>query len=165
MRVKLQPAVADDAESIAALRNAVADDLTFRHGRGPWTAYATTAAVLLDLRNSRLHVALHRGEVIASLVLATRRPWAVAAPSATQAERPLYLCALAVAPECQRQGIGRACLEAAVGIARRAKADAVHLCAFAHAAGNGEFFRRTGWREIDCVSVHGAPCLCFERLV
>ena len=34
LHVKLQPATTEDAESIAALRNAVSDDLTFKHGRG-----------------------------------------------------------------------------------------------------------------------------------
>lgn len=50
MRIKVQPALPEDAESIAALRNAVSDDLTFRHGRGSWTAHCTTAEILFDLR-------------------------------------------------------------------------------------------------------------------
>src|SRR4051812_37996607 len=77
MALKLQPATPEDAEAIAALRNAVSDDLTFRHGRGWWTAHYTTAGVLFDLRHAMLFAALQRGEVVASLRLATRKPWAI----------------------------------------------------------------------------------------
>lgn len=35
MRVTLRLATPEDAEAIAALRNAVSDDLTFKHGNCP----------------------------------------------------------------------------------------------------------------------------------
>src|SRR6185312_1714772 len=119
MHVKIQAATTEDAESIAALRNAISDDLTFTHGRGPWTAHCTTAAVLSDLREARLFVALHRGEVIATVKLSTKKPWAVDPKCFSKASRPCYLTAMTVAPELQRQGIGRQCLEQAAVLARR----------------------------------------------
>jgi ribosomal protein S18 acetylase RimI-like enzyme len=163
MRLKLQPATQEDAEAIAALRNAVSDDLTFKHGRGGWTSHSTTAAVLSDLRHDQLLVALHRGEAIATLKLATRNPWRCDLPRFRQARRPLYLAALAVAPELQRQGHGRACLAEAVKIARRAKADVIFLEALDHpAAGAGDFCTKCGGREIGRTVDRAGPFIYYE---
>ena len=165
MRVQLQLATAGDAESIAALRNAVSDDLTFRHGKGPWTHHCTTAGVLLDARNARLYVVLHHDEVIATLVLATKRPWAIDRKYFAPVKRPLYLTSMVVAPDRQREGIGRACLAEAVKLARRAKAGAIFLDAYDHAAGAGPFYARCGCREAGRVTYRGAPLLYFELLL
>jgi GNAT superfamily N-acetyltransferase len=163
MRLKLQTATAEDAEAIAALRNAVSDDLTFRHGKGPWTSHCTTAGVLFDLRNAMLFVALHRGEAVATLKLATKKPWAIDLSYFPKAKRPLYLTAMAVAPELQRQGLGRACLAEAVKIARRAKADAVFLDAYDHsAAGAGAFYTKCGCRETGRVTYRQVPLIYYE---
>ncbi|MBL9219337.1 MAG: GNAT family N-acetyltransferase [Opitutaceae bacterium] len=163
MRLKLQPATTEDAEAIAALRNAVSDDLTFRHGKGPWTSHCTTAGVLFDLRNAMLFVALHRGEAVATLKLATTKPWAIDLKYFPKAKRPLYLTAMAVAPELQRQGLGRTCLAEAVKIARRAKAGAIFLDAYDHpAAGAGAFYTKCGCRETGRVTYRQVPLIYYE---
>ncbi len=166
MRVKLEPASPEDAEAIAALRNGVSDDLTFRHGQGWWTGHCTTAGILADLREGRLFVALHRGEAIATLKLGTKKPWAIDLSYFPKAKRPLYLTSMAVAPEHQRQGIGRACLEQAVKIARREGADALFLDAYDHpAAGAGPFYAKCGWRETGRASYRKVPLIYYERKV
>ena len=166
MRLKLQPAGAEDAEAIAALRNAVSDDLTFKHGRGWWTAHCTTAGVLFDLRNAMLFVALHRGEAVATLKLASKKPWAIDRKYFTKARRPLYLTSMAVAPELQRQGLGRACLADAVKFARRAQADAIFLDAYDHAAaGAGGFYAKCGYRETGRVRYRDVPLIYYELLL
>jgi GNAT superfamily N-acetyltransferase len=166
MRLKLQPATAEDAEAIAALRNAVSDDLTFKHGKGPWTSHCTTADVLFDLRNAQLHVALHRDEVIASLVLFTKKPWAIDLKHFSKVKRPLYLTAMVVAPEHQRQGLGRAALAEVVKLARRAKADAIFLDAWDHpAAGAGPFYAKCGWKETGRATYREAPLIYYERVL
>jgi GNAT superfamily N-acetyltransferase len=164
MRLKLQPATPEDAESIAALRNAVSDDLTFKHGKGWWTSHCTTAGVLSDLRHARLYVALHRGEAVASLVLATEKPWAIDRGCFSKVKRPLYLLSMVVAPELQRQGHGRACVEEAVKLARRAKADAIFLDAYDHAAGAGGFYAKCGFKETGRATYRGAALVYYERL-
>lgn len=165
MRLKLQPATPEDAESVAALRNAVSDDLTFRHGKGWWTGHCTTAGVLLDLRNARLYVALHRGAVVASLVLAAKKPWAIDLKFFSKAPRPLYLLSMVVAPDLQRQGHGRACLEEAVKLARRLKAGAIFLDAYDHAAGAGGFYAKCGFTETGRAIYRGVALTYYERLL
>ena len=163
MRLKLQPATTEDAEAIAALRNAVSDDLTFRHGKGWWTGHSTTAGVLFDLRNGMLFVALQRGEVVASLKFAARKPWAIDLKHFPGVRQPLYLTAMAVAPEFQRRGLGRACLAEAVKIARRAKTDAICLDAYDHpAAGAGPFYAKCGCRETGRARYKGVPLIYYE---
>lgn len=166
MGLKLQPAEAEDAEAIAALRNAVSDDLTFKHGKGWWTGHCTTAGVLFDLRNAMLFSGLYRGDVVATLRLATKKPWAIDLKYFSKAKRPFYLTAMAVAPDLQRQGLGRACLEQAVKIARRRGADAIFLDAYDHpAAGAGPFYAKCGWRETGRASYRQVPLIYYERAV
>lgn len=166
MRVKLQAAAAEDAEAIAALRNAISDDLTFKHGKGSWTEHHTTAGVLLALRNNRLLVALHRDEAIATLVLATTKPASIDLRHFSQAKRPLYLTAMAVAPEFQGRGVGRACLIEAVKIARQARADAIFLDAYDHAAaGAGGFYAKCGFRETGRGRYRDLPLTFYEYLI
>ena len=163
MRVKLQPAETEDAEAIAALRNAVSDDLTFKHGRGNWTRYSTTAAVLRELRRDKIYVVLHRDEVVASLVLGTTKPASIDLKFFPRLKRPLYLTEMVVAPDLQHRGIGRGCIGEVRKLARRAKAEAILLETDDHRdAGAGPFFARCGWRECGRVTHRAAPLLYFE---
>ena len=164
MGLKLLEASPDDAPAIADLRNAAAVDLTERHGQGPWTGSCTAKGVLFDLRTSRVFIARRRGRILATLRLATKKPWAIDRSYFTPCDRPLYLTSMAVAPELQRQGIGRQCLEAVDDLARRWPADAVLLDAFDHAAaGAGEFYRKCGYREVGRVTYRKVPLIYFER--
>ncbi|HWA27085.1 MAG TPA: GNAT family N-acetyltransferase [Lacunisphaera sp.] len=166
MRLKLQLATADDAEAIAALRNAVSDDLTFRYGKGAWTGYCTTAGVLHDQRTGMVIVALHHDEAIATLTLSTRKPWAIDLKHFSKVKRPLYLTAMAVAPDHQRQGLGRAALAETVKIARRNKADAIFLDAWDHpAAGAGPFYAKCGWKETGRTTYRSVPLIYYELLL
>jgi GNAT superfamily N-acetyltransferase len=158
-------ATADDAESIAALRNAVADDLTSRHGRGWWSRQNTPKGVLFEQRISKVYVARARRKFVATFRLATKKPWAIDPAYFTRVDRPIYLHAVAVAPTHQGRGIGSRCLEAAEMIARDWPANAIRVDAFDHAAGAGEFYRKHGFREVGCVTYRGVPLIYFERLL
>ncbi len=77
MDFNLQPATAADAAAIAALRTAVAEHLTRQHGRGPWSSKVSEKGVLYALRMSRVFVARDGAEILATLRLATKKPWAI----------------------------------------------------------------------------------------
>ncbi len=164
----LEPATASDAVVIAALRNAVADDLTQKHGRGWWSGQCSERGVLFDLRHSSVYVVRHDGAtpIIATLRLATKKPWAIDRKYFTPCARPLYLTAMAIAPARQRQALGRQCLAAAVEIARRFPSQAICLDAFDHdRAGAGPFYAKCGFREVGRVTYRSVPLIYFERLV
>ena len=65
MRFRLQPATADDAAALAGLHSAVADDLTRRHGRGPWSSGTSEKGVLYAMRTSNVFVARAGAEIMA----------------------------------------------------------------------------------------------------
>lgn len=162
----LELARAADAPEIAALRNAVAGDLTARFGTGGWSGQCTERGVAWDIRSSSVFVARDHGAIIATLRLATKKPWAIDRSHFTAVARPLYLTTMAVSPTRQRQGLGRRCVDAALEITRRWPADAIFLDAFDHElAGAGEFYRKCGFREVARVTYRGVPLIYFENLL
>jgi ribosomal protein S18 acetylase RimI-like enzyme len=107
--VKLTFAVATpaDAAAIGALRTEVAMELDRMHGRGHWSSGVTEKSVLRGIQTS--HVLLAReGEVlVATLRLATKKPWAIDPVYFQKVSKALYLTDMAVAPGRQRRGLGR----------------------------------------------------------
>jgi len=114
MDLSFQAGTPKDAVTIALLHTAVADHLTQGHGRGPWSSRATEKGVLYAMRTSRVFVAWEGPEIIATLRLATKKPWAINTSYFTACHRPLYLLAMAVlvaqalppadAPRLERRG-------------------------------------------------------------
>jgi GNAT superfamily N-acetyltransferase len=165
MPLLLRPARADDALAIARLRAAVAEDLTSRYGKGHWSSAGSERGVLFQLRTSNVFVARDESSVIATLILATKKPWAIDRSYFTDCERPLYLSDMAVVPGLQRQGVGRLCIEEARRIGREWPADAIRLDAYDSAAGAGDFYRKCGFREVGRVIYRTTPLIYFEMLL
>jgi GNAT superfamily N-acetyltransferase len=165
MSIKLNLANTADAPAIASLRSAVAETLTSRHGQGPWSAAGTEKGVHFALRNSLVYVVRQRNQLIATLTLSTRKPWAIDRKYFTACNRPLYLTSMAVVPDRQRQGIGRLCVAAAAKVAKRWPGDALCLDAYDAEAGAGEFYRKCGFREVGRASYRNVPLVYFEMLL
>lgn len=161
----LLPAERRDAEAIAALRVAVAEALTARFGRGQWSVAGTIASVEHALERGGLFVVRERGTIAATLILTTRKPWAIDPTRFTGTRRALYLTSMAVDPAQQRRGIGRGCLAAADGIARDWPAEYIRLDAYDAEAGAGGFYARCGYREVDRVIYRKTPLIYYERAV
>ena len=161
----LHVAAAGDAAAVAALRTAAAENLTSRFGAGHWSSEATERGVLLAMRYSTVYVVRWRGRVIATLTIATRKPWAIDRSYFTPVKRPLYLVDMAVDPRSQRQGVGRQCIDEAVAICRSLSADAICLDAYDAEAGAGDFYRKCGFREVGRATYRGTPLVYFEKLV
>jgi GNAT superfamily N-acetyltransferase len=165
MRLELTSAGPADAPALAALHTAVAERLTSLYGHGPWSSQATEKGVLFAMRNRKVFVAREDGEIIATLHLATKKPWAIDRHYFAPCEKPLYLLGMAVAPARQRQGIGRRCLEEVERIARAWPADAIRLDAYDARAGAGSFYARCGYTEVGRVTYRNAPLIYYERLL
>jgi ribosomal protein S18 acetylase RimI-like enzyme len=166
MRIHLQEARDEDAAAIAALRMATSRQLTADYGHGTWSYTAETEwSVRADMITAHIYIARLHGVVAATLRLSVRPPWLGAIDFFTPVATPLYLTTMAVAPKFQRQGIGRACLEAAKRIAARWPADALRLDAYDAAAGAGDFYRKTGFTEVKRGKYNGTPLIYFEYLV
>lgn len=165
MNLNLELAPSGAAAEIAALRNAAAGRLNQLYGPGPWAGNCTERGVLYDMRESKVFVARRGARLIASFRLVTKKPWAIDTKYFTAVKRPLYLLTMAVAPEEQRQGIGRWCLEEARRLAREWPADALRLDAFDAPAGAGPFYCKCGFRETGRATYRGCPLVYCEMLV
>jgi GNAT superfamily N-acetyltransferase len=159
---RFQPANPADTASLAALHTAVANHLTGLHGQGPWSQKTSEKGVLYAMRTSQVFVARSGKEIVGTLRLATKKPWAIDTRYFSACRRPLYLLAMAVTPDRQRQGIGRWCLQEALRVAEAWPADAVRLDAYDAQAGGGGFYARCGWTERGRVSYRGAPLIYYE---
>jgi GNAT superfamily N-acetyltransferase len=161
----ISTATPDDAAGIAAVRNGAAERLTREYGRGHWSGYTTDQGVLRGIDTSRVLVARIGNAIVGTLRLATKKPWAIDVKYFADSKRPLYLVDMAVAPESQREGVGRQLLEAAARMARGWEADAIRLDAYDHAAGAGGFYEKCGFEEVGRAIYRGVPLIYFQRLL
>ena len=165
MDLELVPATPDQAAEIAALQTAVAADLTERFGTGPWSAAVSERMALFHQRTGVVYVARQGGQLIATLRLCTKKPWAIDRTYFTAVKKPLYLHDMAVAPAWQRRGVGTTCLDRARRIAVGWPADAIRLDAFDAPAGAGDFYRKCGFREVGRVTYRKVPLVYFEAVL
>jgi GNAT superfamily N-acetyltransferase len=165
MKLSFSVAELTDASALAALHSAVAEDLTRRYGRGPWSSLTTEQGVLFAMRHSRVVVARKGKNIVGTLHLPTKKPWAIDVSYFTPVKKALYLTGMAVTPTLQRQGIGRKLLEEAAKQARAWPADAIRLDAFDANAGAGTFYAKCGFREVGRVTYRKAPLIYFELLL
>jgi GNAT superfamily N-acetyltransferase len=165
VRVKLQAASAADVSDLVSLHIAASRQLTAQYGKGPWSGGVTEKGVLFAMRNSTVYVARHRGRLMATLTLSTKKPWAIDKKYFAASQRPLYLVGMAVSPDAQRQGVGRLCINEACRIARKWPGDAIRLDAWDAEAGAGEFYRKCGFREVGRATYRNAPLIYFEMLL
>jgi len=165
MPLRFQQAAAGDAAELAALHTAVADHLTERHGRGAWSSQASEKSLLYAMRVSRVLVAWEGAEIVGTLRLATKKPWAIDTSYFATCRKALYLLAMAVKPARQGRGIGRRCLEEAAKQARAWPAEAIRLDAFDAEAGAGGFYARCGYTEVGRTLFRNTALIYFELLL
>lgn len=163
--IRLERARIGEAAAIAALRTAANAALTDRFGAGFWSGIVTERWVRFRMRNESVFVVRRRGRILATLILAAKKPWSIDRTCFSPVTRPLYLIEMAVDPACQREGIGRACLAEAARIAATRRADAILLDAFDAKAGAGGFYRACGFREVGRATYRRVPLIYFERRV
>jgi GNAT superfamily N-acetyltransferase len=154
-----------DAEALAAMRTAVAHDLSKQFGHGHWSSIVTVKSVLRGLPHARVLVACEREAIVGTLRMATKKPWAIDRAYFVEVPRPLYLTDMAVAPARQRHDIGRHLIEAAKKATRDWPAQAIRLDAYDGLAGAGPFYVRCGFAEAGRVTYRGVPLVYYEWLV
>jgi GNAT superfamily N-acetyltransferase len=107
------------------VRVAAADRLTRDFGDGHWSAHTHEGAVARDIAASRVLVARAGKRIVGTLTLQTKKPWAADLTYFTPCTKPIYLINMAVAPDRQRAGVGRALLDHALIVARDIPVDAI----------------------------------------
>ncbi|RPJ53102.1 MAG: GNAT family N-acetyltransferase [Acidobacteria bacterium] len=165
MRLSIALATEADVEAIAVLRTAAADHLTAEYGHGHWSSATSSRGVSGDLKNSAVLIARSGTDIVGTLRLARKKPWAIDPAYFTTVARPLYLTSMAVHPVSQRRGVGHRLLEAAVDTVRNWHGDAIRLDAYDAPAGAGGFYLKCGFCEVGRVTYRNVPLIYFEFLV
>jgi len=165
MQIELERARPEDAAALVALRTAVNQRLASKFGEGYWIAKLTERGALFAMRNFMVYVVRGKSELIATLALSKKKPWAIDKTYFTRSERPVYLIAMAVHPRLQSTGIGTECIAQARRIALAHSADAIRLDAYDTPAGAGEFYRKCGFSEMGRATYRGAPLIYYELLL
>lgn len=165
MRVTFGVAEERHARVIAAVRTAAARDLTARFGEGQWSGEPTDRGVLASLRQSHVLVARSGSAIVGTCRLSRKKPWAIDTAYFEPSTRPIYLTDMAVRPDYQGAGVGRALLQEAERTARSLGADAIRLDAYDAEAGAGEFYANCGFLFAGRVLYRGVALLYFERVL
>jgi predicted N-acetyltransferase YhbS len=155
---------ADDVKALAALRAAIAQDMTGRFGEGAWSAVPSKVTVMKQMRASRVLVARRESKVVGTVRLATAKPLAFDSSAFTPVSQALYVLGLAVAPQMRNRGLGRALMDAAKEAASSSGMDALWLDAYDHEAGAGPFYAKCGFRHVGNTSRNNQSLLYYEWL-
>jgi GNAT superfamily N-acetyltransferase len=158
-----------DAEELAALRNAVATDQLQRFGVKSFNT--TSRGILCDLRWGEILVARRKNskekvdQIVSSLLLVKKKPWAIDVSYFTPVEHPLYVRAMNTLPSFQHQGAGSRLLQYALKMAKRNGCDVVRLDAFDAPHGAGDFYLKCGFAPRGGALFRATPHLYFEYLL
>jgi predicted N-acetyltransferase YhbS len=154
-----------DGVALLALRLAVDRDQERRFGKARWTTAITEKSIARGLRTSRILLASREGEVIATLRMERKKPWAIDLADFTPARQAVYLHDVDVAPHLQRQGVGRRLMEEAKIAAREWMAEAIRVDAYDGPSGAGAFYAKCGFKEVGHKTYRSVPLVYFEMLL
>lgn len=163
--IALQLAKEREAGAIAELLSAAADTLTMQYGTGHWSKHSSDRGVRWLMRIGKVYVVRESDRIVATLTLTPRKPWAIDIDHFTNVTNAVYMLSMAVAPDRQGYGVGRACVELAVEMCREWPANALRLDAYDATAGAGGFYEKCGFRRVGRITYRNVPLIYFERIV
>jgi GNAT superfamily N-acetyltransferase len=162
MAISFQFATEADIAAVLKLRLAVDADQARRFGDDRWWTTISEKSVARGLKSSRVLVARRNGQIIGTLRMETKKPWAIDLRYFTPVRRAVYLHDVNVEPGLQRSGIGRGLLARARTVARAWPVDAIRVDAYDGPSGGGPFYKKCGFMEVGRTVYRGVPLVYFE---
>jgi GNAT superfamily N-acetyltransferase len=165
--VTLRLATPEDAKGVRAVGAAAADRLTWDFGPGHWSRARSLETIRKYIGQRTQFVAVEPDEtIVGSFKLTTQKigfyrgAW-FAEPKAVAG----YLTDMAVHPDRQRQGVGRAMMAQADELARALGMTAIRLDAYDGPSGAGRFYEKCGYRLVHKGEISGTALEYFERVL
>src|SRR5689334_3516894 len=135
MNLSFSIASAADIPAIVTVLNQSSQVLTQQYGKGHWNYQVNEKGIAYGMKaNAKVLLVKQEEDIIGTLRLATKKPWAIDVSYFTPVEQPLYLVDMAVSPAWQRKGIGTYMLQQAKQIAIDWPAQSIRLDAYDHIA-------------------------------
>jgi GNAT superfamily N-acetyltransferase len=162
--VHVRAATADEVPAIQATRLSAAEELTDRFGEGQWSLVSSENTLYDALGSGTLYVIDSAGILVGTFRLTQQKivfyqeRW-FADPNALAA----YLRDMAIAPDHQRQGVGRQAMGAIEQLARDQGVRALRLDAYVGAAGAGPFYRKCGYTRVHKGAFNNVPLEYYEK--
>jgi GNAT superfamily N-acetyltransferase len=125
----------------------------------------TDRGVLRLLTFAKVLVSRRGADVVGTVALTTRKPWAIDPAYFTKVGRPIYLIDMAVQPELQGRGIGRTLFAKSCDLVKRWPGEAIRLDSYDGDASAGGFYVKCGCREMGRVTYRKTPLVYYEMLL
>ncbi|GHN01242.1 hypothetical protein WSM22_27310 [Cytophagales bacterium WSM2-2] len=165
-KISFETATAKHVSAIVELRNSVANNLVEKYGSGHWSHQTTEKGVAMGITNtSKVLLAFLDDNLVGTLRLAQKKPWAIDVSYFSNCKRPLYLVDMAIAPPLQKSGIGKMMIQESKNMAKSWPADAIRLDAYDAPAGAGDFYHKCGFESRGRVIYRKVALLYYEMLI
>ena len=165
MTLTLEFATETDIQELVHLRCLVDADQARRYGNDRWSTTINEKSVARGLKGSRVLIARQGEQVVGTLRMETKKPWAIDLSYFTPVKSAVYLRTAEVDPRVQRSGLGRRLIEHAKVVAREWPVEAIRLDAYNGASGGGPFYTKCGFAEVGRAVYRGVPLIYFELVL
>lgn len=164
--VNIRRAYVSEILDIYKLRKAAADELTRKHGKGPWSKISLLSTLLHKLADNSLFVVIEDGRLAGTFTLDVEKTDRDSKPWFKRGSTPAcYLQNMSIDPSAQGKGLGRSALYEIESRARRLRVKSVRLDSFVGSGGASEFYKKCGYTFVHRGMVDKHELDYYEKIV
>lgn len=164
--VNIRRARLSEVLDVYKLRKAAADELTRKHGKGPWSKISLLSSLLSKVTDNTLFVVVEDGVLAGTFTLDVEKTDRESKPWFTRQSTPAcYLRNMSIDPKFQGKGLGRSALYEIESRARKLRVKSVRLDSFVGAGGASEFYKKCGYTFVHRGVVDKHELDYYEKIV
>lgn len=165
MELRFRLASQTDIPELLRLQLAIDADQAECFGDDRYTTTISEKSIARSLKSSRMVIATRRGQIVGTVRMETKKPWAIDLSYFTPGCKAIYLHNVNVDPTLQRSGIGRQLMERVKHVAKEWPVDAIRLDAYDGPSGAGPFYRKCGFKKMGHAVYRGVPLIYYELVL
>ncbi len=164
--VNIRRARLSEVMDIYKLRKEAAEELTRKHGKGPWSKISLLGTVLSKLTDNTLFVVVEDGNLAGTFTLDVEKTDRESKPWFKRQSAPAcYLRNMSIDPKFQGKGLGRSALYEIESRARKLRVKAVRLDSYVGSGGASEFYKKCGYTFVHRGLLDKAELDYYEKIV